>query len=114
MVSSNTYQRQTGGNGIGKKSHSARELTEEQERVQRRQALKIKRRIEYEAFDERNGFHRFCHFQNDVSSSKQRKMMKMANSSGTSGTAATTKRGWVFNLLPTVSPSTAKYSMLNT
>jgi len=76
------YQRQLGSKGSAKNSHSAAQLTEEQERAERRLQMKLKRRAEDEACDERFGFCRYSHNTGDGSRSK---------------------RGWIFNLLPTVS-----------
>ena len=75
------YQRQLGSKGANN-SHSAAQLTEEQERAERRLQMKLKRRAEDEACDERFGFCRYSHNTGDGSRSK---------------------RGWIFNLLPTVS-----------
>ena len=95
------YQRQQGNGGSGSgsgsgQSHSARELTEDQEKAQRRLAYKLKRRAEDEAFDERSGFRRFHlgSIDDSVASSKgsNNKEVKLKE-----------KRGWVFNMLPTVS-----------
>ena len=72
------YQRQLGS----KSANSAAQLTEEQERAERRLQMKLKRRAEDEACDERFGFCRYSHNTGDGSRSK---------------------RGWIFNLLPTVS-----------
>jgi hypothetical protein len=73
------YQRQLGSS---KSANSAAQLTEEQERAERRLQMKLKRRAEDEACDERFGFCRYSHNTGDGSRSK---------------------RGWIFNLLPTVS-----------
>jgi len=77
------YQRQLGGSSKGNasSSHSADQLTEEQERAERRLKMKLKRRAEDEACDERFGYCRYSHNTGDGSRSK---------------------RGWVFNILPTV------------
>ena len=96
------YQRQQGN----QPSHSARELSDEQERAQRNLALKLKRRSEDEAFDERNGYPRF--HRGSASTSTSSFKSKDANVKVNDGTNATknnnnTKRGWVFNMLPTVS-----------
>jgi DNA polymerase epsilon subunit 1 len=69
------------GRGNDKNSHSESQLTEEQERAQRRLAMKLKRRAEGEALDERFGFGRY---------------------SSSSGDGSRSKRGWIFNILPTV------------
>ena len=130
------YQRQQGNNnGSGYRSgrsknsrhqnqneHSARELTEEQEKAQRRLAQKLKRRKEDEAFDENNGFRRFHrgsllevqegnHSHNDIDNNadndtdNDRASRSQVDKGGKKGNRknAMTKRGWVFNLLPTVS-----------
>ncbi len=74
------YQRQL-GRGKDQNAHSASQLTEEQERAQRRLAMKLKRRAEDEALDERFGYSRY---------------------SSSSGDGSRSKRGWIFNILPTV------------
>lgn len=75
------YQRQQ-GKGSAKNTHSATQLTEEQERAQRILQLKLKRRAEDEALDERFGYSRY---------------------SNNTGDGSRSKRGWIFNILPTVS-----------
>ncbi len=74
------YQRQLGQKS-GKDSHSASQPTEEQERAQRRLEQKLKKRAEGEALDERYGYIRYCRTHNEGRKSR---------------------RGWVFNILPTV------------
>lgn len=74
------YQRQTGNNVSS--SHSAPTPSEEQERAQRRLALKLKRKAEDEALDQRFGYNRYTYHSADGYKSR---------------------RGWVFNILPTVS-----------
>lgn len=74
------YQRQT-GNKVAS-SHSAPTPSEEQERAQRRLALKLKRKAEDEALDQRFGYNRYTYHSADGHKSR---------------------RGWVFNILPTVS-----------
>lgn len=72
------YQRQTGQTS----SHEASTApSEDQERAQRRLALKLKRKVEDEELDERFGYTRYTYH----------------NSGGVKS-----KRGWVFNILPTV------------
>jgi hypothetical protein len=81
------YQRQLGGSkGNASSSHSAAQLTEEQERAERRLKMKLKRRAEDEACDERFGYCRYSH---------------------NSGDGSRSKRGWIFNILPTVGFSTS-------
>jgi hypothetical protein len=74
------YQRQT-GNKVSS-SHSAPTPSEEQERAQRRLALKLKRKAEDEALDQRFGYSRYTYHSADGHKSR---------------------RGWVFNILTTVS-----------
>ncbi len=101
------YQRQQ-GNGRSNQSHSARELTEEQERAQRRIALKLKRRSEDEAFDAQNGFSRF-HIgsteSGNNSTSPKAADGKKNGGLGSGKVKTNEKRGWIFNILPTVSLS---------
>ena len=94
------YQRQQ-GNGSGNPSHSARELTEDQERAQRRVAMKLKRRNENEAFDERNGFSRF--HSGSTENTEVADALNPKNGGSESGKVKE-KRGWIFNILSTVSP----------
>lgn len=75
------YQRQLGQRGKNKDNSQQNAVTEEQERAQRRLAMKLKRKAEGEALDERFGYSRYCRGGADGSRSK---------------------RGWVFNILPTV------------
>jgi hypothetical protein len=79
------YQRQQGSTG----GNAATQLTEEQERAQRRVELKLKKRAQDEALDERFGFQRYC--------------LGNSSSNSSSGNGSQYKRrGWVFNILPTV------------
>lgn len=77
------YQRQQGSTG----GNAVSQVTEEQERSQHRMELKLKKRAQDEALDERFGFHRYCH------------------SSSSRGESRVSRRGWVFNILPTTVPS---------
>jgi hypothetical protein len=97
---STNYQRQQGKSGGNGKSHSARELTEEQEKAQRRLAMKLKRRSEGESFDEQNGFRRF-HHGNSLDSNTKNVPNEKGDKKGE--VKVNEKRGWVFNMLPTVS-----------
>ena len=111
------YQRQQGNSGGRNTNRNSNELTEEQEKAQRHLEYKLKRKKEDEAFDVKNGFRRFHSGSLDVSSpagSADKQSMNssssqnenkglMARKDVTAGTNSTVKRGWVFNILPTVS-----------
>lgn len=95
------YQRQTGNNNAST-SHSATAPSEEQERAARRLAMKLKRRAEDEALDERFGFPRY-----DCTTLKEELERDKASKSGDGDSdfkkRKGSRRGWIFNLLPTVS-----------
>lgn len=98
------YQRQQGSSSYSSSSHSRRELelTEEQEKAQRRLAQKLKRRQEDEIFDANNGFQRFC-FSNSFGG-KEGKHDDSGNRDGAGASGGVKeRRGWIFNMLPTVS-----------
>ena len=97
-------------------------MTEEQERAQRRLEYKIKRKKEDETFDEQNGFARFHRGNLEASSlpsssnlngdsntigmNNGKGFMEKKDVSGNTGkpeNTLRTKRGWIFNILPTVS-----------
>ncbi len=93
------YQRQHGSSYDHSKRD--RELTEEQEKAQRRLAQKLKRRKEDEDFDAKNGFERFCFANSFASTDKEGKATSSSKESG----RMKERRGWIFNMLPTVSDS---------
>jgi len=98
------YQRQTGNSGPNAGAGSA--PSEEQERAARRLAMKLKRRAEDEALDERFGFRRY-----DCATLKEELEQEKASKSGSASDSGDTdigskkrkgsRRGWIFNLLPT-------------
>ena len=98
---SSRYQRQHGSSSSTNHSRRERELTEEQERAQRRLALKLKRRNEDEIFDANNGFERFC-FANSFAEKKGVSEEQAKKEKVNSGRIRE-RRGWIFNMLPTVS-----------
>ena len=115
---SSRYQRQHGSSSSSRQQHSKREneLTEEQEKAQRRHLQKLKRRKEDETFDAQNGFERFCFASSfsDANDKEKRTVKEEIENKGKGdgsggdggGTSSNTKkerRGWVFNMLPTVS-----------
>lgn len=100
------YQRQQGNRGTtSNDSGSSDQLTEEQAKAQRRLLQKLKRRAEDEAFDERNGYQRFHRGSDDG----DKAAVKLEQGEGGTTDKHTNiqpikkKRGWVFNMLPTVS-----------
>jgi hypothetical protein len=78
------YQRQFGGSGMGGAGHSKREhvLTEAELLAQRRAEYKRQRQVEGEAVDLAFGYERFDY---------------------KSAAVGETRRGWIFNMLATVS-----------
>ena len=106
------YQRQQGNGGsssIGGSGGDSSQLTEEQAKAQRRLQQKLKRRAEDEAFDEQHGYQRFHRGSNGGDSITVNSEMgiraAVAADNPNSKHSIRQKRGWVFNMLPTVSGS---------
>ena len=78
----NRNNRYSNSSSSSSSNNNANTLTEEQERAQKRMEMKQKRRAEGEALDDRFGFSRYSY-------------------KNTGGDKC--RRGWVFNMLPTVS-----------
>ena len=109
--STTRYQRQQGNtnnsnnNSNNNNNGTNGSLSEEQERAQRRLALRLKRKKENEAFDAKHGFPRFTKSSSAVHSGTVTKTLSKTAKEETikDDKGNRTKRGWVFNMLPTVS-----------